>query len=51
MVKAEEILLEDMGVMPLYVATKSYMESDAVSGVVRSELGLMDFKWADKVSE
>ena len=51
MVKAEEILLEDMGVMPLYVATKSYMESDAISGVVRSELGLMDFKWADKVTE
>ena len=51
MVKAEEILLEDMGVMPLYVATKSYMESDAVSGVVRSELGFMDFKWADKVTE
>ena len=51
MVEAEKILMDDMGVMPLYVATKSYMESDAVSGVVRSELGFLDFKWADKVTE
>ena len=40
-----------MGVMPIYIGTKSYRESDAISGVVRSELGLMDFKWADKVTE
>ena len=47
MVEAEEILVAEAGVMPLYNGTKMYMEREGVTGVVRSLLGQMDFKWAD----
>lgn len=47
MVEAEKILIDDMGYIPLTNSVKSYMEKDTVSGVVRSLLGQMDFKWAD----
>ncbi|MDO4755241.1 MAG: peptide ABC transporter substrate-binding protein [Parabacteroides sp.] len=47
MAEAEKILVEDMGVMPLYNGMRTYLQKDYVSGIVRSLLGQIDFKWAD----
>lgn len=43
---AEKLYLEDMGSIPLYTATSVYLQKDNVSDVIRSELGMIDFKWA-----
>ena len=47
MTEAEKIWMEDMASLPLYVSTKSYLEKDYVTGVVRSLMGQYDMKWAD----
>ncbi len=48
MAAAEAIAMDEMGAIPVYNSIKGYLESDKISGVVCSQLGTWDFKWADK---
>lgn len=48
MAAAEAILIEDMGVLPLWQNTKAYLQIDTLTDLVLSELGTIDFKWASK---
>ena len=45
---AEKILMEELPIMPIYFYVNNYVASDKVSGVVRSPLGFIDFKYATK---
>ena len=47
MAAAEKILIEDMGVIPLYVSQGSYLQKDNVINVYYSLMGGTDFKWAE----
>jgi oligopeptide transport system substrate-binding protein len=48
---AEQVLMDEMPVMPIYFLTRPYLQSDAVQGVVRSPLGYIDFKSAWRAVE
>ncbi len=48
MAAAEKVAMDEMGAIPVYNSIKGYLESDKISGVVCSQLGTWDFKWADK---
>jgi len=45
---AEELLLEQMPVAPLFFYTNCYLKKSYLSKVVIDELGYVDFKWAVK---
>lgn len=45
--EAENILLDEAPIMPLYFYNSAYMQSDKLEGVVRHAYGYIDFKWAD----
>jgi oligopeptide transport system substrate-binding protein len=44
--QAEQILMDEMPVAPIYYYTNSWVQSDKVKGVVIDGLGFIDFKWA-----
>jgi dipeptide transport system substrate-binding protein len=44
--QAEQILMEEAPIAPLYFYNSAYLESDKVEGIVRHALGYMDLKWA-----
>lgn len=44
--QAEEILLMDMPIIPLYHGSFSYLQNPSLHGVVFSALGQIDFRWA-----
>lgn len=44
--KAEEILIDEMPVAPIYYYTLIYLKRDGVQGVLLSDLGYLDFKHA-----
>lgn len=44
--KCEQILLEEMPIIPIYHFTMLYMNDDKVKNVFLSSLGNVDFKWA-----
>ncbi|WNC15323.1 peptide ABC transporter substrate-binding protein [Brevibacillus brevis] len=45
--QAEQILMDDMPIMPIYFYTDSWVQNDKVSGVVIDGLGAVDYKNAD----
>lgn len=45
--RAQELLLEEMPIAPLFFYTNSYLKKDFVEGVVLDELNRADFKWAN----
>ncbi len=45
---AEQILMEEMPIIPVYHPTYLYLSNPAVSGVYISPLGTLDLKWAKK---
>ncbi len=47
MKKAEEILINDMPIMPIYYYVNLYLQKENVTGVFRNPLGIMDLKGAD----
>lgn len=44
--QAEEVLVGEMPIMPIYYYTNSYLKNQRVDGVYLSGLGRIDFKWA-----
>jgi len=44
--QAEQILMDEMPIAPIYYYTNSYVKNDNVKGVVLDGLGFIDFKWA-----
>ncbi|MFC3884393.1 peptide ABC transporter substrate-binding protein [Bacillus songklensis] len=44
--KAEEILIRDMPIIPIYFYTNAWVQVDNLKGVVVSGLGDVQFKWA-----
>lgn len=46
--KAEQILMEEVPIFPLYFYNQPYLQNDAVTGVIRHPVGYIEFKWADK---
>ncbi|MBS0622622.1 MAG: peptide ABC transporter substrate-binding protein [Verrucomicrobia bacterium] len=47
--QAEQILLDQMLFLPLHAATHKYSKRPEVAGVVLSELGAVDFRYAQKI--
>lgn len=47
--QAEEVLIDEMPIIPLYFSTYNYMQKPNVKGVYFSELGYLDFKKADLI--
>lgn len=45
--QAEELLIEEMPIIPLFFSTYNYLQSPHLKGVYFSELGYLDFKQAD----
>jgi len=44
--RAEQILIDEMPIIPLYHSTTLYLKNDRLEDVVLSPTGLIDFKWA-----
>jgi oligopeptide transport system substrate-binding protein len=44
--QAEQILMDEMPVAPIYFYTNSWVKSDKVKGVIVDGLGHVDYKWA-----
>lgn len=44
--QAEQILMDEMPVMPIYYYTNSWIQNEKLSGVVIDPLGTIDYKWA-----
>lgn len=44
--QAEEILLEEMPIIPLFIYNAKYLKSPALKELVVSQTGQVDFKWA-----
>ncbi|MCL5045257.1 MAG: peptide ABC transporter substrate-binding protein, partial [Actinobacteria bacterium] len=44
--KAEDILFEDMAIMPIYYYVHLYLQKDYVKNVFQTSLEQIDFKWA-----
>ncbi|MFJ9500012.1 peptide ABC transporter substrate-binding protein [Brevibacillus centrosporus] len=45
--QAEQILMDDMPIMPIYFYTDSWVQNDKVTGIVIDGLGSIDYKNAD----
>ncbi len=43
---AEQILIDEMPIIPLYHSSLSYLQKDTLHGVALSPLGQIDFRWA-----
>ncbi|WP_042455431.1 peptide ABC transporter substrate-binding protein [Neobacillus dielmonensis] len=48
MYKAEKILFDEMPIIPVHFYNQVYLQSDAVTGIVRHPVGYLELKWADK---
>lgn len=44
--QAEQILMDEMPIAPIYFYTNSYVKKDNVKGVLMDGLGFIDYKWA-----
>ncbi|MFP3514248.1 hypothetical protein SB775_32640, partial [Peribacillus sp. SIMBA_075] len=44
---AEKIFMDDMPLVPIYFATKIFMDQPNVKGIVRHPVGTTDYKWAE----
>ncbi|GIO09316.1 oligopeptide-binding protein OppA [Brevibacillus reuszeri] len=45
--EAEQILMDEMPIMPIYYYAQSWVQSDKVNGVIIDGLGMADYKYAD----
>ncbi len=48
LVEAEILLMEDMPIGPLYFRATSYVMAEGITGVVRTAMTNIDFRWADR---
>lgn len=46
--EAEQILMDEMPIMPIYFYTQSWVQNEKVTGVIVDGLGNVDYKYADK---
>lgn len=46
--QAEQIIMDEMPVIPIYYYTNSWVQNEKVKGVVIDGLGHIDYKWASK---
>ncbi len=49
--EAEQILMEQMPIIPLFHYALNYLQSDSLDGVALSPLGQIDFRWAHLEAE
>jgi len=49
--KAEELLMDEMPILPIFHFSMNYLQGDGVQDVALSPIGLIDFRWAhlDKI--
>ena len=47
MAQAENIVMEEMPIIPVFYYTFKYMKKDSVNNIYLSHLGQIDFKWAE----
>ncbi|WP_309480297.1 peptide ABC transporter substrate-binding protein [Brevibacillus agri] len=45
--KAEQILMDEMPIMPIYYYAQSWLQSEKVDGAILDGLGMIDFKYVD----
>lgn len=45
--QAEEILLEEAPIFPIYFYNLPLLQADEVTGIVRHPVGYIELKWAD----
>ena len=45
--QAEDVLMTDLPIIPIFHYTMLYVKNDQIQNVVLSSLGCLDFKWAD----
>ncbi|MBO9130100.1 peptide ABC transporter substrate-binding protein [Bacillus sp. 165] len=46
--QAEQLLLKELPVVPLYFYAQTYLQKDNITGVVHHPVGYLELKWADK---
>lgn len=46
--QAEQLLLEELPIIPLFQLNMLYLQNEELDGVVLSPLGVLDFKWSNK---
>ncbi|WP_103108208.1 peptide ABC transporter substrate-binding protein [Brevibacillus reuszeri] len=44
---AEKIFMDDMPLVPIYFATKVFMDQENVKGIIRHPVGTLDYKWVE----
>ncbi len=47
--EAEQVLMDEMPIIPVFHFAMNYLQQDDVQGVVLSPLGQVDFRWAKKL--
>jgi oligopeptide transport system substrate-binding protein len=45
--EAEKLFMDDMPILPIYYYNSQFLQKDNVTGVFRTPLGIIDFKWAE----
>lgn len=48
--QAEKILMEEAPIFTVHFYNQTFLQNDAVTGVVRHPVGYVEFKWADKTN-
>ncbi|TGV29143.1 peptide ABC transporter substrate-binding protein, partial [Mesorhizobium sp. M00.F.Ca.ET.186.01.1.1] len=43
--EAEQIMMDEMPIMPIYFYTHTWVKNDKVKGVFQDGLGAIDWKW------
>lgn len=46
--QAEELLINEAPVIPVYFYNQVHLQNEQVKGIVRHPVGYIDLKWADK---
>lgn len=44
--QCEQLLIDEMPIIPIFHYTLSYIQDEALQGVVLTQMGMIDFKWA-----
>lgn len=46
--QAEELLINEAPIIPVYFYNQVHLQNEQVKGIVRHPVGYIDLKWADK---
>ncbi|HLN62042.1 MAG TPA: peptide ABC transporter substrate-binding protein, partial [Symbiobacteriaceae bacterium] len=45
--EAEKVFMDEMPILPIYYYNNQFLQKENITGVYRSSLGMIDFKWAE----